>query len=439
LASDDVDVSDVDQEDTDIEASADYTDPVDTTEKTRAMVISEFVMNQDHFGLDVTQNGLTEWLVDTLKAIEESKRQFAPDFDITKADVKALGELVHKWRARYEELAIKTEALRQEELLQAYMIAFEGRPVTEVFAALASNEAITESIQLKAAAYAQMISPEIVKSKTDRNVITEKINQYTLTNAPAPYWFVLSELMTEDNLSEKTKTAIAKEFSLDPQTISGAALSAAVSERDDNGQRRYAGETKLALGGVGGDGLEANKNETDQTVIHIDHDGDTIELNFDENDRLHDIGLITSLLKIWQAIGDDTFFGTEINPHSAIMRGANRIDLYRMQRIIEAAMGGQGTYSGEILTDDLVNDLAVLNSFVSSGHNADDLNIFAGDTQYAVNVERLAAISLYLRAQSDPQNINLEAMQDHLALVCPIDESENDEPVDLDIDIEAAA
>jgi len=399
------------------------------------MVISEFVMSHDHFGLNITQNGMTEWLVDTLKVIEESKRQFTPDFDITKADVKALDELVHKWRARYEELAIKTEALQREELLQAYMIAFEGRPVTEVFAALASNEAIAETVQLKAAAYAQMISPEIVKSKTDRAAITDKINQYTLTNAPAPYWFVLSELMTDDSLSEKTKIAIAKEFSLDPQTISGAALSVALRERDEIDQLRYAGETTLALG----DGMEAIMNEADQTVIYTDHDGDTVELIFDETDSPHDIGLVTSLLKIWQGIGDDKFFGTQIIPHSAIMRGANQIDLYRMQRIIEAAMGGQGKYSGEILTDDLVNDLIQLNSFANNGHNADELNIFAGDTQYAVNVERLAAISLYLQAQSDPQNINLEAMQDHLALVCPIDESAYEEPADLDVGIEAAA
>ena len=439
FVSDDVDVSDVDQEDTDIETSSDNNEPVDTSEKPRAMVIAEFVMSHDHFGLDVTQSGITEWLVDTLKAIEESKCQFASDFDITKVNVKALDELVHKWRARYEELAIKTEALRREELLQAYMIAFEGRPVTEVFSALASNEAIAEAIQLKAAAYAQMISPENVKNKTDRNAITEKINQYTLTNAPAPYWFVLSELMTDDNLSEKTKTAIAKEFSLDPHTISGAALSAALSERDENDQLLYAGETKLALGGVAGDGIAAITNETGQTVIHIDHDGETIELTFDERDSPHDIGLVASILKIWQVIGDDTFFGTEINPHSAIMRGANRIDLYRMQRIIEAATGGHGRYSGEILTDDLVNDLVALNSFVNSGHNADELNIFAGDTHYAVNVERLAAISLYLRTQSDPQNFNLEAIQDHLALVCPVDESVNEEPADLDVGVEAAA
>ena len=152
LVSDDVDVSDANQEDTGIETSSDNNEPVDTSEKPRAMVIAEFVMSHDHFGLDVAQNGMTEWLVDTLKAIEESKRQFASEFDITKSDVKALNELVHKWRARYEELAIKTEALGREELLQAYMIAFEGRPVTEVFAALASNEAISESIQLKAAA-----------------------------------------------------------------------------------------------------------------------------------------------------------------------------------------------------------------------------------------------------------------------------------------------
>jgi len=387
----------------------------DAEDVDRKTVITNFVIEHDHFGLDTTQANITEWLVEMLTTIEEAKQQFLPGFDITSVDPEVLRPMVQQWRANYEELAIKTENLRREELLQAYMIAYAGRSTSEIFEALSNKQEIPEPTQLKAAAYAQALSSDVVKNKSDRAVIAALINQYTLTNAPAPYWFVLSEIMQNDDLSEKTKTAIAKEFSLDPQIISGATLMRVLEDVTDDEQGNVPGEAKIV---IVGDGLEVATNESGEQIIKVETDDGILKLPIPpETDSLV-LGLKLSLLKIWRANPTETFFGEDISPSGSLIRDANGEDINRVRKIFEAMLGGNDQYRGEILTDDLVESLTQLNVFVHNGHNADELGLYDGDTNYAVNLERLAAMSSYLRSQPKIDNVHIGVLTDHLALIC---------------------
>ena len=323
--------------------------------------------------------------------------------------------MVQQWRANYEELAIKTENLRREELLQAYLIAYAGRPTSEIFEALSDKQEIPEAIQLKAAAYAQVLSPEVVKNKSDRAVIAELVNKYTLTNAPTPSWFVLSEIMQNDDLSQKTKTAIAKEFSLDLQIISGATLMHDLENVTDGDQENVSSEPKII---IVGDGLEVATNESGEQIIKVETGDGILELPIPpETDPLV-LGLKLSLLKIWRTNPTETFFGEDISPTGTLIRGENGTDLYRSQQSFEAMLAGNGNYSGELLTDELVDDLNQLNVFIHSGHNADELGLYDGDTKYAVNVDRLTVLSQYLYGQSDMTKINIVNLQSHLSLIC---------------------
>ncbi len=387
----------------------------DAEDVDRKTVVTNFVMEHDHFGLDKTQANITAWLVEMLTTIEDAKQQFVPEFDITSVDPEILRPMVQQWRASYEELAIKTENLRREELLQAYMIAYAGQPTSEIFTALGNKQEIPETIQLKAAAYAQVLSPEVVKNKSDRAVIAELVNQYTLTNAPAPYWFVLSEIMQSDDLSEKTRAAIAKEFSLDPQTISGPSLLYVLENVTDGDQENVSSEPKIV---IVGDGLEVATNESEEQIIKVETDDGILKLPIPpETDPLV-LGLKLSLLKIWRANPTETFFGEDISPTGSLIRGANGEDIKRLHHIFEAILGGGSEYSGEILTDDLVDKLIRLNAFVHNGHNADELELYAGDTNYAVDINRLAAVSMYLSSKSDMTKINIVNLQNHLSLIC---------------------
>ena len=380
----------------------------------RQTTMTNFVMEHDHFGLDTTQTNITAWLVEMLTTIEEAKQQFVPEFDITSVDPEVLRPMVQQWRTNYEELAIKTENLRREELLQAYMIAYAGRPTSEIFEALSNKQEIPEPIQLKAAAYAQVLSRDVVKNKSDRSVIAELVNQYTLTNAPAPGWFVLSEVMENDDLSEKTKTAIAKEFSLDPQTISGASLLHVLENVTDGDQENASSEPKII---IVGDGLEIATIVSGEHIIKIETDDGILELPIPPETNPLVLGLKLSLLKIWRANPTGTFFGEDISPTGSLIRGANSEDINRLRQIFEAMLGGIGQYSDEILADELVEDINQLNVFIHSGHNADELGLYDGDTDYAVNVDRLKVVSLYLHGQIDITGINIETLKDHLALI----------------------
>ena len=390
----------------------------------RKTAITNFVMEHDHFDLDTRQANITLWLLEMLATIEDAKRQFVPEFDITSVDPELLRPMVQQWRANYEELAIKTENLRREELLQAYMTAYAGQATSEIFVALSNKQELPETIQLKAAAYAQMFSPVVIKSISDRTRIVRKIDQYTVTNAPTPYWFVLSEIMTDESLSEKTKTAIAKEFSLDPDTISGASLMKALTEMDAEDQENVTRENKpVPLG----DGLEAFLNLDGSLAVVIENEGEEITINFALDDSPKEIGMTLSLLKLWKNNGQDELFGVEISPHSGLMKGVNRVELYRLQRLFEACIGGNKGYSGEILTDDLIQEISNISTFIAHGHNADELELFVGDTNYAVKIKRLAAVSLYIRERTDQENIDINILRTHLALIFPESEKETKE------------
>jgi len=391
----------------------------DHIEQSREALLMRFAFDHDHFGFDITQDGMRRWVVDTIAAIDAEKQQYMPGFDITTVSPETLTPLLQKLRAQYETATIEADAARRDDIYQAYMTAFAGRPVAEIFPALAANDQIPATIQLKTAAYAQTLSPDVVKSKADREVIVAKINQYSLVSAPAPYWFVLSEVLNDEALSEKTHKAIAKEFSLDPHSVNGAALISALNSVNDDDQLAYSSENKLNLG----DGLEAYANDEAQSVIAIDTTDGTFEIVLDPDENLTDLGLKLSLLKIWAASDGDLFVGEDIGPQGSFLRGANRNDLDRMQQIVEAMLGGASRYDGEILTEDLIQTIVNLNDFVTNGHHADELNIFAGDTNEAVNLERLAAVSLYLQNQADPTHVDIAVMQDHLALICS---SQND-------------
>jgi len=331
----------------------------DHIEQSREALLMRFAFDHDHFGFDITQDGMRRWVVDTIAAIDAEKQQYMPGFDITTVSPETLTPLLQKLRAQYETATIEADAARRDDIYQAYMTAFAGRPVAEIFPALAANDQIPATIQLKTAAYAQTLSPDVVKSNK----------------------------------------AIAKEFSLDPHSVNGAALISALNSVNDDDQLAYSSENKLNLG----DGLEAYANDEAQSVIAIDTTDGTFEIVLDPDENLTDLGLKLSLLKIWAASDGDLFVG--------------------VQQIVEAMLGGASRYDGEILTEDLIQTIVNLNDFVTNGHHADELNIFAGDTNEAVNLERLAAVSLYLQNQADPTHVDIAVMQDHLALICS---SQND-------------
>jgi len=131
----------------------------DRIEQSRETVLTRFALDHDHFGFDVTQEGMRRWIVATIAAIEADKQQYVPGFDITTISPETLTPLLQKLRAQYEATAIEADTTRRDDIYQAYLTAFAGRPVAEIFPALAANDQITEAIQLKAAAYAQILSP----------------------------------------------------------------------------------------------------------------------------------------------------------------------------------------------------------------------------------------------------------------------------------------
>ena len=382
-------------------------------EQSRATIIASFALDHDYFGLDATQEDIPRWIVETLMTLENDKQHYVPDFDISAVSPSILAPLVQELRTQFEREAIQADIMRRDEIYQAYLTAFAGRPVSEIFTALAVNNKIPEAIQLKAAAYAQILSPDVVKNKADRDAIVAKINQYSLVSIPAPYWFVSSEILGDKDLSEKTHKAIAKEFSLDPHSINGAALMSALNSVNEEGQSLYASENKLALGDGIDSNLEAYTTENGQGMITFETADGSLDFPIDATESPRTLGLKLSLLKIWVATNGELFFGEDIGPQES---GVNSIELDRMQRIFEAILGGSCNYDGEILTEDLISDIVALSAFVSNLDHAAALNLIEVGSN-AVDTETLAMIALFIRNQVNTESIDMDALYTHLNLL----------------------
>ncbi|MBN4047923.1 hypothetical protein JYT75_01240, partial [Oceanicaulis sp. AH-315-P02] len=248
---------------------------------------------------------------------------------------------------------------------------------------------------------------ELAATPEDAAIVTAKINNLNFDNGiPDPVLFVQGQIFNDPNLSEASKDAIATELKIPrPTLVTGSDINKAMDAVDAEGNPKYTEKNPLQIRG----GVNAYVKPDGSRVARVEVQGVGIrEIPWERNERGEYIGLKLSMLKIWavnEQRGNTDFFGETVNIDNQILSQTDPEKLRKTQQIMEALLGGDAGYDGEVITDEQAEFVSWFAQYVSTKGDAAE-----GDFDKQAAIENRTNLGIH--PNGDITQIDYEVMRE---------------------------
>jgi len=335
----------------------------------REAAIQAFIVENDFLGFDPKDDGMMEALTTILLRRETLYRKRSADFDICTRPVEYLRTVAIRAGMKADESA-KTEDY------QSVIESLKGKSGREILTILSTHEATPAVENEKANQYLRLLSPQLVSNEQDRALIQSRVDTLDFSaGVPDPIRFIQTTLFTEPTLSRETKQAIATEFGLSPTSIAtGSDLIAGLRESvidPTTGEPRpkYDRDHPLEYR----EGVGAYVDESGEKVLRVElADGRVREIPITTEDPTQ-MRTFASLLAIYgrlEEAGISHFMGEPFNIETDLYHQTDIDQTWRVAQVMEALLGGDAGYDGEIIWNDQLDLLVWESQFFSTKGDA---------------------------------------------------------------------
>ncbi len=429
----------------DVEAKADASlarrDQINEAEKStesadRQGQVELFLMENEMFGYEPYSEDVMASLTALLLDVEGKLRRVRPEFDITKDWNE---EQVRKYlKRKYDRRELSEEAAEKDEddrdgYTKAVETVRKNNPNIDNLSLcqklIAEHEANVPPQHLaKLQTYIQI--QNLATTPEDAAIVTAKINALSFDGGiPDPVLFVQNSIFTDPALSENTKDAIATNLSIPrPNITTGSQVDRAMDAVDEAGDPLYTPDNLLPIR----DGVGAYVAPDGSRVARVEVRGIGVrEMPWERGQSGTVIGLKLSMLKIWavnEAKGNTDFFGETVNIDTQILSQSDPEKLRKVQQVMEALLGGDAGYDGEIITDEQADFIGWFTQYVATKGDASEgdfdenvadenrinLGFHPGGDTSQLDYEVLRAAGLFAQGQYGSGEPDYYALQRHL-------------------------
>jgi len=232
----------------------------------------------------------------------------------------------------------------------------------------------------------------LVTTPEDAEIITANINKLDLSGGvPDPVIFIQSTILNDPNVSEASKEAIAVHFRVPRfKTVTGSQIDKAMDAATETGAPLHTKKNPLPIR----EGLAAYNNPDGSRVASVTVGGiGRREIPWQRGEKGEIIGLKLSMLKIYaicEAKGQTSFMGESVNVDTFITGQTDPEKLQKTQHIMEALLGGNAGFNGEIITDEQARFIGWFSQYVSTKGDASE-----GDYDKAVAIENRTGLGFH--------------------------------------------
>jgi len=363
----------------------------------RQAAIELYLMDNDLFGFEPYSPEVLGDLTKLLHAEEQKYREAVPDFDI--ASNWSEKRILRFFERKYDQKLEKTESTENrekeksayEQVLSA--IKQENPDIDNLTLCqklLAQSDKLPKSEIPKLQAFVDMQS--LATTPEDQLVVNAKINTLNFDGGiPDPVLFIQSSILTAPDLSEASKDAIAKHFKVPRfKTNTGSQVDKAMDAKNEAGEPLHDEHNPLPIR----DGLAAYNKPDGTRVARVEVDGiGSREIPWARGEKGETIGLKLSMLKIYainEAKGVTDFMGETVDIDTVISGQTDPEKLRKTSQIMEALLGGQAGYNGQIITDQQAEFLNWFSQYTSTKGDA-----LEGDYDKHTAVESRTALGFH--------------------------------------------
>jgi len=399
----------------------------------RYTLIAQHLIDTDCLDdFDWEHPAIPDGLVARLAGYEAEKRITRPDYDLTsKPDIIVKKLALRQWDLLQDESA-KAASDTQKSSYTEFLQSLTGTTVEKLNAIAAKTDQFPE----EAAYVAAFLDLQLLaQTPKDSELLTAKINTLDLSGGiPDPVLFIQSTILNDPNLSESSKEAIAVHFNIPRfKTVTGSQVDRAMDALTKTGELLHTRENPLSIR----DGLSAYNRPDGSRVARVTVDGiGTREIPWQRNEKGETIGLKLSMLKIYaicEAKGQTSFLGESVTVDTFVTGQTDPEKLSKVQHVMEALLGGNAGFNGEIITEEQASFMGWFSQYVSTKgeasegdydkitavKNRTDLGFHPDGDASKLDYDILSAAGSFASGQYGSGAPDYYALQNHLHAVFP--------------------
>jgi len=398
--------------------------------------IELFLMENDLFGFEPYSPEVLGDLTTLLVDLEAGFRRRKPEYDITgEWDEKQITTYFERKYVVSTNLEDSAEAKEQNRdgYTQAVKLVRTNNPNIDnltLCRELIANHGGDIPPEHLARLQSFAAIPDMAATPEEQVVISNKIASLDFSGGiPDPVLFVQGSIFNDPDLSEITKDAIATKLKIPrPRVVTGSQADQAMDTVDAQGQPLYTASNPLAVR----DGVDAYVTPDGSRIARVEVDGIGVrEIPWERGESGKVIGLKLSLIKIWavnEAKGNTDFFGESVNIDTQILSQTDPEKLRKVQQVMEALLGGDAGYDGEIITDEQAEFIGWFNQYTATKgdaaegdydkttavENRTDLGLHTNGNASQIDYDVLRAAGSFSQGQYGSGSPDYEAMYKHI-------------------------
>jgi len=356
----------------------------------RQTCITEHMIATDCLAeFDWNHPAIPDGLVQRLVKYEVDKRVSKPDYDLTSKPAVMIRKIAETEWNLLQEATGKEESDQEKLSYKDFYKFLTGSTVDKLKAIQAKADDFPEEAA-HVAAFMQVL--DLAQTPEDTAIVTAKLNALDLSGGiPDPVLFIQSSILTAPDLSEASKDAIASHFKMPRfKTNTGSQVDKAMDAKNEAGEPLHDEHNPLPIR----DGLAAYNKPDGSRVARVEIDGiGSREIPWQRNEKGEVIGLKLSLLKIYavlEAKGTTDFMGETVDVDTIITGHTDPEKLRKTSQIMEALLGNNAGYDGQIISDEQAEFLNWFSQYTSTKGDA-----LEGDYDKHASVESRTALGFH--------------------------------------------